>query len=699
MRRQKEHVNGSTRTSHTLLGYKKITRLPYGFVDLLELEKTILSTHIVHGLIEHTKIASLKTLFAFFFCDFSQRYTATDVLRSWIVQLVQQEPKLASHLRTDFEVHGDRLRTLFETLCRILLSMMHDSLAQQTVLFLDALDECDQLTQKQICDFMKHDLGSSTTLAAKIIMVSRPQKLIGDSLADAVSSIVINSTTISQDLRQYIHREVSSFQKSHSLGEASCNAIRQRLLEYNGGTFLWVSLALQRMRSAKIAARMISLLMEFPTALNDVYDRMLMDIPEDDCKDAHFIFRILVASSNWLDYNDLSMLYCIRDMDRTRFPTPDQVYEARGCHEYCGAFISLRGGFGEISRESLSSGPHSSSKYSTVSPERATFIHASVEDYLTSSHLKDHPHLSHFYCDPLSCHLEMSEQCLTYRHLAMQDLDVNAQWQALCNGIIESLKTTKVHFSLNAPVGAQFLMIPMFLYCYPTSFSRNMFDHLEHLSQGASSKVFTQAFRIIHFYKDQALLTGALVIMSEYWTSHMIRLPWIDPNQQVGGSTALMRATIARTDGASSARLLDLLLSHPDLQVNAYDEEGMMSEGTALMNAARRADRQAVASLLRHPMIDVNMRTMDHTAGPYNTALLEACKGLYYDIVKTLLYAGASPYKLSFGRSLIHEVCCIPISPGRGISVKLTIAYLLAVGVDIDAKDDHGQTLLHLAAQ
>ncbi|EAU89679.2 ankyrin repeat domain-containing protein 28 [Coprinopsis cinerea okayama7 len=120
------------------------------------------------------------------------------------------------------------------------------------------------------------------------------------------------------------------------------------------------------------------------------------------------------------------------------------------------------------------------------------------------------------------------------------------------------------------------------------------------------------------------------------WVEHLLRLPGVHVNAKDGSQNMKRRSgdsALTLAVKMDHLECVQLLLSHPELDVNEQDRSGV----TALMEAASLSRLEATRLLLQHPRIDVNSKD-----GSGNTALWRAIpKGLsssyYEDLIELLL--------------------------------------------------------------
>lgn len=230
-----------------------------------------------------------STLLAFFFCQASDSRinNATAVLRSLIRQLVDQQPSLFSHVQERYAPRPGK--QLFEdanswaALSDIFSAVVHDINLKDTILVVDALDECEK-NWRELLRLIMHKSRSGPRV--KWIISSRNWPRIEGELRTAGQlSLELNAESVSAAVGKYIECKVGELARLKDYDEETQLIVQNHLLTKANGTFLWVALVCQYLEDTDWGP--IDELRALPPGLDQLYQRMLQHIYEshnDVCK-------------------------------------------------------------------------------------------------------------------------------------------------------------------------------------------------------------------------------------------------------------------------------------------------------------------------------------------------------------------------------------------------------------------------------
>jgi predicted NACHT family NTPase len=108
--------------------------------------KSMISTFLVAELDKNTQ-KSGNTIFAYYFFDnkVGNRRTASVLLRTLLLQFLEQVPSLFKVIAPDYRKMGQKLMEDFDALWRILVLMLQHLLQTDRVwIVIDAVDECGE---------------------------------------------------------------------------------------------------------------------------------------------------------------------------------------------------------------------------------------------------------------------------------------------------------------------------------------------------------------------------------------------------------------------------------------------------------------------------------------------------------------------------------------------------------------------------
>ncbi|KAM3549928.1 hypothetical protein MY1884_008501 [Beauveria asiatica] len=261
-----------------------------------------------------------KPLILQYFCDNSdsQRNTALAVVRGVLCQLLNADEAMCDAILLAFEEAQQAGKNLFAEASEEKLWQLFENMVakiQRRVYFvLDALDECDS----DSIEFLKTELEylSSSSRGnhsgkVKTVVIGRPS--IGKfQMSDSQNRWCIDldedgGRGSEQDVKLFIRTRVNEIR---GLNRQQQRALKRFLLDRAGGTFLWVRLATSILekhpeQTLKILQSKSSADNWLPKGLDDMYNRMLLDIGESEAEAAAVVLHYVAMASRPLTRDEL----------------------------------------------------------------------------------------------------------------------------------------------------------------------------------------------------------------------------------------------------------------------------------------------------------------------------------------------------------------------------------------------------------
>ncbi|KAK2595026.1 hypothetical protein QQS21_007280 [Conoideocrella luteorostrata] len=259
-------------------------------------------TMLLCGIIDELEKSSPDTL-SYFFCQATegQYSNAVSVLRGLMYPLLIQHPSLIKHVREQFDLIGEKLFqgvNVWVYMVEIFMNMLTDPTSQDTILIVDALDECTT-ARYELLDFI---IQSTQTPSSSVrwIISSRNWQEIETQLRDAQKAqlhLELNNDSIARAVTTYIEYKVNCLTRDKQYDENIRSAVQKHLITNAQGTFLWVALVCQQLAKPQVARRhTLAKLNSFPPGLDSLYDRMMVQIFDsedaDRCKEILAIFSV-----------------------------------------------------------------------------------------------------------------------------------------------------------------------------------------------------------------------------------------------------------------------------------------------------------------------------------------------------------------------------------------------------------------------
>lgn len=239
---------------------------------------------IIHEL-EKSTSRSDSVFPSFFLCQSTnaELNNATTVLRGLVYMLIIQQSCLISHVREEYKRAGKRLfedANAFYSLSGIFRKMLRDPRLTKAYLIVDALDECDYGLEQLLSLITETSLSSTRV---KWILSSRERPDIEQQLAADKAglrfSLEVNAELVSQTIGAYIDDRISRLTQ---LGDDKTlkDQVRDQLHKKADGTFLWVALVFNELRTVRPGV-VLRVLQAIPPGLPGLYDRMMSQIERE----------------------------------------------------------------------------------------------------------------------------------------------------------------------------------------------------------------------------------------------------------------------------------------------------------------------------------------------------------------------------------------------------------------------------------
>ncbi|KAJ4128983.1 hypothetical protein NW768_007509 [Fusarium equiseti] len=232
------------------------------------------------GIIEELEVFLPRAVF-YFFCQASEPTlrSATNVLRGLIWSLVRTRPSLISYVREDYDQTGANLfrdDNAWQSLSRIFTKILQDSIAEDCVFIIDALDECTEGMHKLI------------GLVSKLSMECRPKWIVSsrnwstierqlqDASTDVQLSLELNTDAITDAVQKFIDIKTRELALKQGYNETLRAEIHEYLVANAENMFLWVALVCTELEKSDVPFYCaLEVAKSFPAGLEELYERMI----------------------------------------------------------------------------------------------------------------------------------------------------------------------------------------------------------------------------------------------------------------------------------------------------------------------------------------------------------------------------------------------------------------------------------------
>ncbi|KAL7270606.1 hypothetical protein RUND412_006680 [Rhizina undulata] len=221
---------------------------------------------------------SINQAVTYFYCRNGEkdRQDPVSILNTLVKQLsLIASPKgpLPQSVVSIFKGHESKYEKLPLSASQKLIASLAESFAQ-TIIVIDALDECDKESRKQILNSLDI-IRKSSTGVIKFFVTSRPADDIELKL-EGVPNVYIHSSDNSGDIAAFVKAEVDKCVSEKSLLRGSVKPelkefVIEKLTSGADGMFLWVSLQIKGICEEKTQVAIEKALQQLPEGLNSTY--------------------------------------------------------------------------------------------------------------------------------------------------------------------------------------------------------------------------------------------------------------------------------------------------------------------------------------------------------------------------------------------------------------------------------------------
>ncbi|KAK7427631.1 hypothetical protein QQZ08_005906 [Neonectria magnoliae] len=619
--------------------------------------KTVISCFLVEKLQKFIEESPPST-FAYYICDNKDehRNTASCILQGIIVQLLQTRKHLFGCVAEDYKIRKGRLSGNLPALGTIFRRILK-SWTDPVYLLIDALDECEDESRGELLHLLSR-LEESTNL--RIMITSRPKPFTPQT-GHVRIDILLNSYEINSDLSKFIDDKVKTFEKKYP--SKFVDEVKEAVLRRVDGTFLWASFMLDEIATATTTKSARDKLSRMPASLEESYERMLNDIPDEDKKDAALIFQWVVVSRRPMTTVELATVMTLnspKPWNSKAAPQGEDVEEQLDLYKSCRQLL-----------------------YLDTTDDTVNLIHQSAKDYLTTLH-----HSSPYFINEKQAEMQIMDTCWNYLCLGFPAERVQ---------IFSRTEQNELKWNCLSFVHVQ------------------MFRFLKYAGEEMGDNwMMTNAERIAAFVRHREDLDD-IPNLRDQWLTQFVQYGDVDSvkilcekgaNTNVGSWGSPLLHVAVNRGNIEICKLLayygadiDCLNSRGDSALLCAIKEKHAAGAAWLLQKKSRLDRgpELIEGALTHGMEDVallllkagaisNYESQSPTASQFwdptmarsksktaimNSLLFEAVRKGFYEVTKEIIQARANP--ASRGLNLLNR----PALAGAVKAGHLTIARLL----------------------
>ena len=235
-------------------------------------------------------------------------HNMSGMLRSLLYQLFRQAPSLLFQLNIqdelienteslEFRLSEDRLKSCFRRLFikRIGTTASMDQLERRIILFVDALDECDQKHMREVA-YLFADISESAYSSGMILNICISSRPFPDVTLTHCSEVSVHGHN-QIDIDHYIDQSLAV---AMNRGSIDFKILKGNILDKAAGVFLWVVLVVDMVLKDRDCGRSMSYLTKriqmVPQALEGLFKELLTSPFEDDARLAVHFFQWVLLS-------------------------------------------------------------------------------------------------------------------------------------------------------------------------------------------------------------------------------------------------------------------------------------------------------------------------------------------------------------------------------------------------------------------
>ena len=283
--------------------------------------KSVLSRSLIDNELHSSE--SLVTCYYFFCSASANSQDAVDALSALLHQMCSQNSILLMKANEAFRRNGGRTKRSFSWLKDLLISLVQSLDNGKIICVLDALDECEEHSRSCLVQFlnMLHDKTGSLHDRLRFLITSRQFIHIKADLESDILTISGDSefAAMKPEIDLVIRQEVTRIAHDKALDSENESALRSRLFQTQGQTYLWLRLALTAVEEASgvMAPKQMARFIEsLPQELGQTYEILLELSPARERLDR--MLHLVVAAVRPLTLHEINMALNIKEGQRSQ---------------------------------------------------------------------------------------------------------------------------------------------------------------------------------------------------------------------------------------------------------------------------------------------------------------------------------------------------------------------------------------------
>ncbi|KAK4893348.1 hypothetical protein LTR27_008244 [Elasticomyces elasticus] len=279
-----------------------------------------------------------KKKFAYFFCSEQQHHDNIVVLlQGLLLQLLRQDKALLDIARAKYEHSESTCFGSVEGLWQVLREALRNSTGPQVYFLIDALDMCVPSSRTAFFALLRRIADGRASRSVRWLITCRAEEDITRAIGNGCHGAQLELQTgwINDDLQRYLKLKSDELGRDKGYSADLKQRIEKKLQSNSEGTFLWVALVLQDLKTCTKAEAGELLKKALPTELPGIYARILDRIQPRRMEQAIFVLQAVAIASRPLTVTELAVASLTRDAtwhdvrhDRTSFENPSDHIDA-----------------------------------------------------------------------------------------------------------------------------------------------------------------------------------------------------------------------------------------------------------------------------------------------------------------------------------------------------------------------------------
>lgn len=255
----------------------------------------------------------------YFFCGSSteDQKSPVTVLRTILGQLLKANKHLIRHVFPMYKTQGANMAEDLQILWSLCTTCFEDANIIETVIFIDALDECSLCYRTELMLWTQKVFKSRNDQklpSLKVIVTSRSETGLPSQLEATTTLLDLDHEPeaihqMGRDINRFIDINVKELAKSRrNLDQRTKVWLVESLRNEPGKTFQWITSVLQQLRNLTSLTRasIRALLEDLPTEMSHLYHELLTRVNKHDRNTSKFLLRLITAAKRPLSVSELN---------------------------------------------------------------------------------------------------------------------------------------------------------------------------------------------------------------------------------------------------------------------------------------------------------------------------------------------------------------------------------------------------------